>query len=286
MRFRRARMLAVTGFIAVGALWASAQIDVGAPQIPDDWLDRTNRMRGDSVRVCVNYESLMAPFERDLWGAIADALLLDLEILEMRGLRAQPLLDYTLSLSDTDLYQLLTNDCQALGGFLLSTSQFPAWLTITRPYVEMGFAVATTSPTFATLGEFGSDARIGTKMGTSADIAFIDQAGAQPEQRRFRRVPYPNNLLLVDRLVSGDLEAIIIWEPGLFQWLAGAGASSAVRVIAPDPVRLPIQRFGIVMLQREAFLRSAIDEAISALVGDGTIDRLLAQHDLQGHTPR
>ncbi len=253
--------------------------------MPDEWLDRTNRMQGDKISVCINTESLMAPFELDLWRAITGALLIELEVREIHGRRAQPILDYSLSLSETELYQVLFNGCQALGGFLFSTSQFPNWLTITRPYAIMGFVAATTSPTAATLGDFGSDARIGTKMGSSADLAFIDQAGSRPEQRRFRRVPYPNNQLLIDRLQEGELEAMIIWEPGLAQWSA-ANPGSDIRIIPADPVRLPRQQFGIVLLQRESFLRSALDDAIVALTQDGTIDRLLAEHGLPGQAPR
>lgn len=265
---------------------ASAQVDVGTPQVPDDWLDRTNRMRGDSLTVCINTESLMATFERDLWQAIADALLLDLEVRDIRGRRAQPILDYSLSLSDTELYQVLYNGCQALGGFLLSTSQFPTWMTITRPYLEMRFVVATTTESVAKLGDFTPDDKVGTRMGTAADLAFIDQAGTQPDQRRFRRVPYPNNQLIIDRLQDGELDAIIIWEPGLAQWLAGQGDATSIRVIASDPIRLPTQSFGIVLLQRESFLRSVLDDAIAVLSADGTIDRLLAAHGLPGQPPR
>lgn len=271
--------------VVLACTFAAAQIDSGAPQMPDEWLDRTNRMLGDKISVCINTESVMAPFELDLWNAIADALLVELKVTEIRGLGARPILDYTLSLSETELYQVLFNVCQALGGFLFSNSQFPNWMTITRPYVLMGFVAATTSPTAATLGDFTSEDRVGTKMGSSADLAFVDQAGSRQGQRRFRRVPYPNNQLLIDRLQEGELEAVIIWEPGLATWSA-ANPDSSIRVIPSDPVRLPVQQFGVVMLQREAFLRAALDEAIVALIEDGTIDRLLAENGLPGRAPR
>lgn len=257
-----------------------------APRVPPEFLERVRRLEGDTLTVCVNSESLLAEFEKDVVVAIADALLLDIELIEVRGVRAPPVLDYSFAMNESELFLLLNNTCQAMTGFLMSSSNFASWLTITRPYVEFGFVFATTQPGVESLAEVAPGSRVGTKMASTADLAFIDQVNSLPQQQQWKRVPYPNNRYLIDRLLEGELDVILIWEPGLTVGVGSVPGAADMRVIAPNPVRLPTQRFGIVMLERDSFLRSAIDTAIGSVVDDGTIARLLTEHGIPGSAGR
>ncbi len=281
------------GWGVAGWLWlwswlglALAQGGVVRPDVPSEFLDFTRRLQGDSLTICVNAESILAPFEVDLARAIGDALLLSVEIKEVSGHRAPPILDYRFPVNEDELYILLHNDCQMMTGFLLSESRFADWLTLSRPYVELGFVLVTREERVASLADLVPGSRVGTKILSTVDIAFTILNDRRSEGMRWRRIPYPDNRLLIDRLVEGELEAILVWEPGLYAGVGGDLQAAGLRAIDPQPLAPPTQRFGAVFLSREGFLRSAVDQAIHVLIDDGTIARLLEVHGVPGRAPR
>lgn len=279
------------------ALWAAflvflcgqvalAQGDLGRPAVPPDFLDPIRRLDGDTLRVCINTEGVLAGFEADLARRIGEALLLDVEIVEVAGLRAPPILDYRFPVNEGELYILLSNRCPMMMGFLLSESRVVDWLTISRPYVEMGFVFAVKEEDPAsTLAEIPPGARIGTRQSSSADLSFVTYNSALPEASRWRRIPYPNHLFLLERLLEEELDAILIWEAGLRSALA-QGMFAGIRTIGAAPMSLPTQRFGAVFLQSDAFMRQAVDAAIALLAADGSVENLLQEHGLPGTSPR
>lgn len=264
-----------------------AQADLGRPNVPPEFLDFTRRLQGDSLVVCVNSESILAPFEIDLARAIGDALLVAVEINQVVGYHAPPILDYRFPVNEEELFVLLYNDCQMMTGFLLSESRFADWLTISTPYLEMGFVIATgvANPASA-LADLAPGSRIGTKVISAADLAFTNINLNLAEALRWRRIPYPDNQMLIEKLHGGEVDAILVWEAGLMAGTNNDLDSAGFQVIASHPLVLPTQRFGAVLLDRDAFLRHAVDEAIRALAQDGTIDQLLRLHGLPGAAPR
>lgn len=262
------------------------QQNINPPRVPPEFLDNVRRLEGDRLRVCVSSEGVLAPFERALAHELGAALLLEVEVFDVPAVRAPPILDYRFAANRSELFALLSNTCQVMLGFLLSTSSFGDWMTVTRPYLTMGFTFATTDPSVARLGDIPVGARIGSRISSTADIRFADFNLSRPTAQQWRRIPYPNNQLLIDRLIEGELDAILIWEAGLLAGLDGDPEEAGVYRIAPAPFSSPAQLFGAVMLSRDTFLRTVLDQAIELLVAEGVIDDLLAAHGLPGNGAR
>ncbi len=279
------RALAALALLLVPSV-GQAQQNVNPPRVPPEFLENVRRLEGDRLRVCISSEGVLAPFERDLAHELAAALLLDVHVFEIPAVRAPPILDYRFAANRTELFTLLNNTCQVMLGFLLSTSSFGDWMTVTRPYLTMGFTFATTDPNVTRLGDLPPGTRIGSRISSTADIRFADFNLARPTAQQWRRIPYPNNQLIIDRLIEGELDAILIWEAGLLAGLDGDPEAAGVFRIAPAPFTPPAQLFGAVMLSRDTFLRTVLDQAIELLVDEGVIDELLADHGLPGRGAR
>lgn len=255
------------------------------PNVASDYLDRERELTGDTLHVCLSRDGLLADFERDLAAEIGSVLLIDVVVLELAPFRSPPILDYRFAVSAEELLVTLFNDCQAMLGFLLAPGRTPAWMTMTRPYLETDFALATTDQEAASLGDLPPDYRIGTRMLSDVDLRFLDFNLARRESRQWRRVMYTDNRLLLDRLQSGDLEAVLMWEPALVKGLGGDLEGAGVRNIDPAPFTPPRNQFGAVLLERDAYLRSMLDDAFGALIADGAIERLLDRHGIPGRAP-
>jgi polar amino acid transport system substrate-binding protein len=100
-----------------------------------------------------------------------------------------------------------------------------------------------------------------------------------PERSRWSRFTYYNNKVLIDRLLDGTVAAAFVWEPALYRATGGKPEAAGLRVI-PSPFALYETEFGIAVRAHDTFLSAMFGQAIDALRADGTIDRLLAEHDL------
>jgi polar amino acid transport system substrate-binding protein len=256
------------------------------PNPPSEFLDARRQLAGDALRVCISSDSLLAPLDRAVALAIGEVLLVDVTLVEIPTLRNLPVLDHRVTLSQTELFTVMNNECPVFAGFLLSTSGFADWLTITRPYLQTRSVFATTDPTITALDAMPAGARIGTRIGANVDIRFLDLNQGRTEATRWRRVPYPNNGFLVDRLREGELDAILLWEPALVVGLDGDPRAAGVYPGATSPVVVDDQSFGFILLQRDGFVRGALDEAIAVLAEDGTLERLMASTGIPGVVPR
>jgi polar amino acid transport system substrate-binding protein len=265
---------------------ATAQMNFNPPNPPSEFLDARRQLAGDALRVCISSDSLLAPLDRAVALAIGEVLLVDVTLVEIPTLRNLPVLDHRVTLSQTELFTVMNNECPVFAGFLLSTSGFADWLTITRPYLQTRSVFATTDPAITALDAMPAGARIGTRIGANVDIRFLDLNQGRTEATRWRRVPYPNNGFLVDRLREGELDAILLWEPALVVGLDGDPRAAGVYPGATSPVVVEDQSFGFILLQRDGFVRGALDEAIAVLAEDGTLERLMASTGIPGVVPR
>lgn len=280
-----ARLLSsLAALILFGTVFAQANFN--PPDPPSEFLDRSRRLEGDRIRICVAEDSLLAPLSREVAHALGSALLLDVTVVDVPTLTGRPILDHRVAYSQTELFTVLTNDCEAFAGFTLSTSGMADWLTITRPYLNTGWAFATTDPDIRSLGDLPAGARVGTRIGANVDIRFVDMNLGRTEAQRWRRVPYPNNQLLLDRLREGELDAILLWEPALMVGLDGDPAAAGVYVGAMSPLTADDQSFGLILFQRDAFLRTALDDAIALIAEDGTLRAIFDAVGVPGSVPR
>jgi len=87
---------------------------------------------------------------------------------------------------------------------------------------------------------------------------------------------------MTTRVLDGTIAGMILWQPALSKILQTRDDAQELRVIANTPIPASETRVGALVSSRNSFLRSQVDQAIDALVADGTITELLEKHGYQG----
>ncbi|MCW5697506.1 MAG: transporter substrate-binding domain-containing protein [Bauldia sp.] len=241
------------------------------PAIPEDLLDFELRP-GDEIHFCLNMSSAIAEFDRAVANAIADSLLVTAEIFDMVDVHPPLPLDYIFGLSPPELFLVVTNECDAIMGWPVPrTGTMPEWLTITAAYYEAPVLLAVRGTEGLQPGDV-----IGTRLGTPADSQWrvLTQS-----TRTYGRLLFSNYQRMIDALENGDVDGILIWEPGLRLATGGDLAAAGMSVVTP-PVPLAPVRFGVALPRNETYLRGLIDGAIAALVADGVITDIARQFGL------
>lgn len=249
--------------------------------VPRDLYTERMRQEGNKLVFCINPEGVLAQFERDLAETIGQSLLADIAFYEVgeRDWPTRPLpFDYRIVLTEQQMYIMLMQECDGFMGFLLSASN-PSWMSITAPYIRARTVLVTRDGTQG-LQEVPQGEAIGVRMMASGDNRLIQFLAAQPEGRGWRRTPYPDNALMLERLSDGTIGAGMIWEYGLFGATAGdpAGEGYTYSYELPFPVE-PIE-IGIATRTEDTYLNGMLSDAIAALAADGTIDDLLRRNGL------
>jgi len=268
-RFLLAALLALS--TATGAL---AQ----AGGLPEQLQHNTRRLQGDQITFCIDEQSVGAPFDHRVGEAIASALLLKAKFTRAPsgfGFDAQGYLD--------ELQIVMANECDVLLGVSLQPNfPYPEWATPTRAYAQVPFVLAVTDPGYTRLSDIPKDKTIGTALGSIGEYAFITYNQQLPEDQRWRRLPYADAKLMVQRLKDGSLGGIILWGPSLSRAVGGNPADAGLRIIDTSPVPQSFVLVGGLVSSRDAFLRSQIDQAIGSLIDDGTMQSLLDEFGYQG----
>lgn len=282
-RPRRAlhRMIGAVALIAGAAMPVAAEAQpAGGPalQLPREYFEDRLDRQGDTIVFCVNEDAMMAEFERDLAREIGNALLLNVEIFDVNPRLPTRPYDYLLPLVPQELFLILVDDCNAMLGFVLSNT-FEDWLTISRPYLDSRYVLAVRDDAYDSLTDIPVDQAIGTRGMNGGDIALTSYLQALPSDDRWRRFPYFDNRMLMEKLLDGSVAAALMWEPALYYATDGDPAAAGIS-IAETPFEPRITQLGIAMLAEDVFLRTMIDEAIAALTEDGVIDELLVRHNL------
>ncbi len=270
----------VAGFALTLSLPAEAQRGGGGEPAPlpreffEDRLDR----QGDTMVFCVNEDSMMADFERDLAQEIGNALLLNVEIFDVNPRRPTPPLDYRLPLIPEELFLVLVDDCNAMFGFALS-SGYRDYIMFTRPYMETEYSVVVTSEQYDALTDIPRDERIGTRTMSNGDTALRTYMATLPEDRRWRRSVYFDNEILLERVSDGTIPAAIVWDPAIYYATDGDPEGAGFRLL-PLPIDQSPTNIGLTMLAGDNFVRTTIDDAIELLTADGTVHDLMVRHNL------
>lgn len=271
-----------TGTLALAlSLMAGASLAQSVEIVPRELYTERMRQEGNKLIFCVNPQGVLAQFERDLAEAVGQSLLADVQFYEIgeRDWPTRPLpYDYRLMLDEQQMFIMLAQECDGFMGFLLSPSN-PGWMTISQPYLTARSVLVTRSDA-ADLAEVPFGERIGVRMMAAGDNRLIQYLAAQPEDRSWSRTPYPDNQLMLERLVDGTIGAGMIWEYGLFGATQGdpeaAGFSYTYDLPFPvDPIEI-----GIATRAEDTYLNNLLSDSIAALRADGTIDALLAENGL------
>lgn len=247
--------------------------------VPPELLNNTRRLNGDEINVCLDTSGASRTFDQDVARAIGDALFLKVNLMEGFGgfpIDGGGFMDA--------LMIAMTNTCDLFMGISVqTTAPFPDWVAVTRPYATIPFVYAAVDPAFQKLSDIPKDRMLGTALQSLGELGYVTWAQQQPEAERWRRLPYADFKLMLERVEDGKLGAMLLWQPALAQLLQDDPAKAAnIHIIAADPVPESVVKVGALVSSRDSFLRSQIDQTIDALVQDGTIAALMEQHGYTG----
>lgn len=262
---------------AVAVLGAGMPAVAQTHGVPTELLNNTRRLGGDSLQVCADTTGRTVQFDRAVAQAIADALFLKMEFHEGFGgfpTSGDGFLD--------ELQIAMTNDCDVMTGMTVQeNSPFPEWTTMTRPYASLPYVLMVRDD-YASLTQIPRERKLGTALSSMGERVFITWNEQQPKEKRYVRLPYADMDLMTTRVADGSLAGALYWAPA---WAAVAKThpeAAKLHQIPLAPVPETVTRLGILLKARDSYLRSQIDEAIDALVADGTIAALMAEHGYIG----
>ena len=246
--------------------------------VPAELLKNTRRMEGDKLQVCQDVTGKLREFDRAVAEAIAGALFLKAEFHE--GFGGFP----TSGDGFMDELQLaMNNQCDVMMGMTVQeNSPFPEWSVLSRPYVSLPY-VLVVKDDYRDLSDIPTGKKLGTALSSMGERVFITWNQQRPKNQRYVRLPYADMSLMAKRVADGSTAGMIIWQPALAALTkAGDPSVAELHTIPMTPVPQTVTRVGILMKARDTYLRTQVDQAIDALVADGTIDRLLQDFGYEG----
>jgi polar amino acid transport system substrate-binding protein len=242
---------------------ASAQ---DTPYVPDEW-KYGRRQAGSTLQYCLDTRDPDLPIARKIGAAIAQALLLEGKPHELGQNSIGEDLD--------NLYRVFLESCDVYLGFKLIPDAYPQWLAVTRAYYRTSYILVTANPQWASLADTPRSQAIGATIGTSADIRLIQYLQSLPADSRWSRFPMGSDELALRALARNAIGAALVWAPSFWALRSTDPAFAGMRIIPPRPLPDSVVDVGATLLARETFLRSNIDQAIAALIADGTIQSIL-----------
>lgn len=245
--------------------------------VPSTFLKNTRRLEGDRLSVCGDVSGRTLEFDRRMAQMIADTLFLELDFHE--GFGGYP----TSGDGFLDELQIaMTNTCDLVVGMTVQeSSPFPEWATLTRPYVSLPYMMIVKDD-YASMGDIPRDLKLGTALGSMGERVLITWNQQQPKDQRFTRFPYADMQLMARRVLDGSIAGGLIWAPALASLRRDYPEAASLTAIPATPVPQTVTRIGALVKTRDTFLRVQVDEAIDALVADGSVAALLTELDWQG----
>ena len=175
----------------------------------------------------------------------------------------------------TKIYAIMLEHCDIHMGFKLIPGGYPNWVTLSRPYYHAEYVFVTTDPDITSLDSLAPTRPIGPMMGTSAHIRLISYIKTLSAENRWPIYPMGTSEILFKSLLNGKIDVALLWAPTLWAKQLEDSVYSDLHVIEPAPLPPTILGVGALMLADKIFLRTAFDEAINALIEDGTISGIL-----------
>ena len=260
------------------ALLLSGQAFAQTSSVPGELLKNTRRQNGDQINVCFDTSSVISAFDHEIAQAIGDALFLKVNPIEGFGgfpVNGDGFMD--------ELMLAMNNTCDIFMGVSVQTnSPFPEWASVTRPYATIPFVLAVEDASWNSWADIPRDRKIGTALQSVGELVYITWSLQQPEAERWKRLPYADNKLMAKRVLDGTLGGMLLWQPALRKLQSEQPETAALRVIELAPVPATAIKVGAVVSSRDTFLRTQVDQAIDALVADGTIAALLEKYGYTG----
>lgn len=246
--------------------------------VPPSLLQNTRRMDGERLSVCADVSGRTVAFDKEVAQLIADALFLQMDYQE--GFGGYP----TSGDGFLDELQIaMTNSCDILMGMTVQeNSPFPSWAALSRPYVSLPYLMFVKED-YQQLLDIPLDRKLGTALGSMGERVFITWNQQRPKAQRYTRLPYADMALMATRVLDGSIAGGLIWAP---TWAElerqSPDLTKELRTITLQPVPETVTRIGVLVKARDSYLRARIDEAIDALVADGSIAAKLEEFGYLG----
>ncbi len=237
------------------------------PYAPNEWMIG-RRMDQSEFRYCVDTRD--SAWQED--GAIADAIAQALLLQPQRYVIPSEMVAEDL----TKIYAILLEKCDIIMGFKLIPSGYPGWLTATRAYKEIGYSFITPRSDVKTLADLPPLRAIAATGGTTAHIRLVSYNLSLPIEKRWLVYPFGNDQLALNAVLTKTADMALVWESSFLALQKEDPAYRDFHIIAPAPLPSTLLGVGGVILKQNTFLRSAVDQAITALSNDGTIKAILA----------
>jgi polar amino acid transport system substrate-binding protein len=228
------------------------------------------RLDESQLRFCVDRRDGDWEVAQEIGTAVASALLLDPVPYVVKS--------ESIAQEFEDIYGVMLDHCDLYMGFKLLPQAYPEWMTLTRAYYSAAYVFVTQDPGVKSLGDVPFSQPIAATMGTSADIRLVSYLLALPANARWPHFPMGTNELTLQSVLDGTAPVGLVWAPELWAKQRSDQAYAGLRVIGSAPLPPTTEGVGAVMLAKETFLRTAVDQAITALINDGTIVAILEKY--------
>ena len=119
-------------------------------------------------------------------------------------------------------------------------------------------------------------------MGTAAHVRLISYIKTLPAEDRWPIYPIGTSELLFKSLLNGTIDVALVWAPTFWAKQLQEPVYANLHVIDPTPLPPTSHGVGALMLADKIFLRTAFDEAINALIADGTITGIIEKFNFPG----
>ncbi len=197
-----------------------------------------------------------------------------------RGLLLEPqryLVDTPVTVTDdiTRVYALMLQHCDIHMGFKLIPQGYESWITLTRAYYESQYVFVAADRDLRVLDEVSRTRPMGVTIGSSAHLGLLAYFRTVATGERWPIYPMGTDELALDALFNGVVDVALVWAPTLWARQRAEPAYAGLHAIEPNPVQPVTLGVGALMLADQTFLRAAVDEAITALTAEGTIDEIL-----------
>jgi polar amino acid transport system substrate-binding protein len=225
------------------------------------------RMDESKLRYCIDRRNPDWEVAAEIVDAVAGALLLE----PQRYVVTSDIVDEDI----TRIYAIMLEHCDIHMGFKLIPGLYADWITLTRSYYNAEYVFVTADPELRTLADLEPTGAIGPKLGTSAHIRLVSYVKALPAEERWRIFPMGTSDLMLKSLLDGTINVGLVWAPTFWAKQRQDPAYKNIHVIDPTPLPPTTLGVGALLLSDRVFLRTAFDEAITALIEDGTLTGIL-----------
>ncbi|ARO15592.1 extracellular solute-binding protein [Ketogulonicigenium robustum] len=257
--------------IGTGAL---AQSEVVARNM---YTERTSQ--DNKLTFCYNGFNALSEFEQDLAQALGDALLTEVTLFTYKegDLQSTPTsYDYRLPVSDEQIFVLLAQNCDAFMGYVANTNA-PEWMKVTQPYINVESILFSANPDIHRVADLTPPVRVGIRMTTPGDSQLISYVNSTPG---WSRTPYHDNGRVVERVLDGSTTLGMIWRQGFYLARHDMGDDPKIFALDDLPFVARTSAIGIATRGQDGYLNTMLNDAIAALMADGTIEALQIKHHM------